>query len=636
MLLVILSFSYFWTFSGDSLYEGKPEGTIASRDSIFMGNKLTKLTNDSEGFVSDLIEKDGEIYYGISDLGLLIRIDRIGNLDTIINTEGGLLSLGLFGDFIIAGLSPKGKLLFIKGKEVLDSLSIDTDNIYSIYEWNHELFIGTGPEGNVYKITHDKKIEKFYTTEAHSVTEMVSYKDKLFIGTSTPGLVYELYKKGGGRIYYDTGLDEVNGLGFCGDTLSISGISLINDTPTGEVKFLIQNREIVVYQGTPVLSGTEVGNRFYVGESEDGQIGEFHNRDLRIVVDLEESRITTLKDIGGELYIGTGYPANVYRMSSGKRKEGTYTSTVFKGGIGVIWGNLFYKGEGDISFYLRSGKKNEVDSSWTEWRQTVRGIDTEDPFIQWKAVLKGKDTYLNDVRISYGERNLPPEISKFAVLPPTIGCGGSANSPRHSELLSPEEKTKLRKMGFFIPEQAYHIPGGIRCIYWEANDPDGDQMIFDLFLKREKDPVFNKLVEGVQEGAYFLDASPYPDGVYIVKILVEDLSSQPYLLHDQRSARFIIDHSPPEVKDIKKRIIGDSVTVSGIALDELSPILAVFYNTPATPTMRETGWKSAIPVDGVFDEHQELFSFKVAKGFKYIAIRVFDRHNNTKVLRLEL
>lgn len=636
MLLIILSFSYFWTFGGDSLYNGKLEGTIVSRDSIFVGNKIEKLTKDSDGFISDLVEVEGELYYGISELGLLIRKNRAGILDTIVNTEGVLFSLGVFEDFIVAGLSPSGKLLFIKGKEVLDTITIDADNIYSIVQWKGELIIGTGPEGKVYKVKDDKKVKEFYTTEASSVTEIVPFQDKLFVGTSTPGLVYELYKDGKGRIYYDTGLEEVNGLGFCGDTLCVSGISIGNTVPEGEVKFLILNRELNVYKGTPIIVGVEQNDHFYAGESEDGQIGEFHYRGLLIVADLKESRITSLKDIEGDLYIGTGYPANIYRMSPDRRKEGTYTSTVFNGGIGVIWGNLFYTGEGDISFYLRSGKKKEVDSTWTEWRPSDKGIDTDDPFIQWKTVIKGKDSYLKEVRVSYRERNLPPEISEFTVLPATIGSGGSANGPTHREVLPPEERIRLLKMGFYIPEQAFRIPEGIRCIYWEANDPDGDYLLFDLYLKREGDPVFEKLAESVYENAYFLDAYPYPDGVYIVKLLAEDLPTQPSPLNDERTTRFIIDHSPPKIKDIRKEMIGDSIAISGVAMDELSSISVVLYNTTATKIKREVGWRSAIPVDGVFDEHQELFSFKVLKDFKYIAIRVVDRHNNSKVERLEL
>ena len=636
MLLVFLSFSYLWTFSGDSLYKGRLEGTIVSRDSVFVGNVISKLTEDSDGFVSDIAEIDGHIYYGISDLGLIIRIDKNGSLDTIVNTDGGLISLERFKGFIIAGLSPQGKLLFIKGEKVQDTLKIDADNIYEVYEWKGELIIGTGPEGKVYKITNDRKIEDFYTTEAKSVTAMVLFKDKLFIGTSNPGLVYELYPEGGGRIYYDTGLEEVNGLGFCGDTLCVSGISHTNNAPRGEVKFLIRNREFTVYEGTPILTGEEMGNKFYAGEAEDGQVGEFHHQNLLIIADLPESRITTLKDIGGELFIGTGYPANVHLMSREKRREGAYISTVFKGGMGVIWGNLFYTGSGDITFSLRSGKKKDVDSSWTKWSITDKKIDTEDPFIQWKATLKGRSSYLKNVRVSYRERNSPPEILQFVVLPPTIGSGGGSNGPKQREFLSPEEKIRLTKMGFLVPEQAYIIPEGIRCIYWKANDPDGDQLIFDLYLKREGDRVFEKLAEGVMESAYFLNTSPYPDGNYIVKIVAEDLPTQPSPFHKEKTTRFIIDHSPPDVKDIKKRETGDSITISGVAFDENSPISAVFYNTPSMLEKRETGWRSAIPVDGVFDESQELFSFKIKKVFKYVAIRVFDRHNNDKVVRIEL
>ncbi len=636
MLILILSFSYFWTFSGDSLYNGKPEGTIISRDSIFVGNKILKLTEDSDGFISDLAELDGELYYGISDLGLLLRKGKKGVLDTIINKEGVLFSTGIFDNFIVVGLSPLGKLLFIKGNEILDTLKINAENIYKIQQWNDKLIIGTGPDGKIFEVTEDKKVRELFSTEASSVTEIVAFKDKLFIGTSSPGLVYELGKDDKGRIYYDTGLEEVNGLGFCGDTLCISGIKVGNTVPEGEVKFLVINREISVYKGTPITAGVVINNIFYAGESEDGQIGEFHYKKLFIISDLKESRITALKGVDGNLYIGTGYPANIYRVEREKRIEGKYTSSVFNGGIGVIWGNLFYIGKGEILFDIRSGKKKDVDSTWTPWSSINEDINTVDPFIQWRAKLKDGDAYLKEVRISFRHRNLRPEIMEFNVLPPTIGAGGSMDGPKHGEVLMPEERMRLLKMGFYIPEQAYQIPEGIRCIYWQATDPDGDFLTTDLYLRSDEDKEFEKLAENIGDNVYFLDVSPYPDGIYIVRIKVTDLPSQPSPLSDERMTRFIIDHTPPDIKDIKKDIIGDSIAISAIAKDELSSISAVIYNTPATLTTKKISWMSAFPVDGVFDEKEELFSFKVLKDFKYIAIRVIDRHNNSKVERLEL
>jgi hypothetical protein len=636
MLILILSFSYFWTCSGDSLYNGKPEGTIISRDSIFVGNKILKLTEDSDGFISDLAELNGELYYGISDLGLLLRKGKKGILDTIVDKEGVLFSIGTFDNFIVAGLSPLGKLLFIKENEIQDTLKIDAENIYKIQQWNDKLIIGTGPDGKIFEVTKDKKARELYSTEASSVTEIEDFKGKLFVGTSSPGLVYELEKDDEVRIYYDTGLEEVNGLGFCGDTLCISGIKVGNTVPEGEVKFLVINREISVYKGTPITAGVAINNIFYAGESEDGQIGEFHYKKFFIVSDLKESKITALKGVDGNLYIGTGYPANIYRVEREKRIEGKYTSSVFNGGIGVIWGNLFYIGKGEVSFGIRSGKKKEVDSTWTSWRSIDEDINTFDPFIQWRATLKGEDSYLKEVRISFRHRNLRPEITEFNVLPPMIGAGGSMDGSKHGEILMPEERIRLLRMGFYIPEQAYQIPEGIRCIYWNATDPDGDFLTSDLYLKRDEDKDFEKVAENIGNNAYFLDVSPYPDGFYIARIKVTDLPSQPSPLSDERTTRFIIDHTPPDINNIKKNIIGDSISISGIAKDEISSISAVLYNTPTTVTNKKISWMSAFPVDGVFDEKEELFSFKVLRDFKYIAIRVIDRHNNSKVERLEL
>ena len=632
MLLFMISLSYLWTYHGDSLYKGKIDGTIISRDSVFLGNKIESVRWESDGFISDIVKSGRELYFGISDLGLIIRDHGSGSPDTIINRKGGLISLFGKGDLIVGGLSPSGKLLFIKGTSIVDSITIPADNIYSILEWNGKFLIGTGPEGKIYQLGDNKEIKEFYNTQANSVTEMVIHNNKLFIGTANPGLVYEFKKDSSGRIYYDPDLEEVNGLGFVGDTLCVTGIKAGNLEPKGQIKFLIHNREFEVYKGTPILNGIEVGGRFYAGEGEDGQLGEFHRNGFLIVSDFDEPKITVLKNINGELYIGTGYPAKIYSIKNEKRREGMYTSSVFKGGIGIIWGNLFYNGRGDLTFLIRSGRKEEVDSSWTKWQTLGRRIDTEDPFVQWRVVLKGGNPYLKEVRISYRKRNSPPEIQKFAVLPPTIGIVGRNTQTQIHHPLSQEEKEKLRKMGFFIPDNSCIIQKGVRCIYWEAHDPDGDRLSFDLFLKR-KDEEFRSLIFSLQEKAYFLNTSPYPDGSYIVKIVAKDLLDQPSPLSSEKTTSFLIDHTPPGIENIKKRVIGDSVFVSGTCIDKLSSISGTFYRTSKD---EEVQWRRARPLDGLFDEKQESFSCKVDRESKYIAIRVFDRSNNDRVIRIEL
>jgi len=631
MVLFLISFAYLWVYEGDSLYKGFSEGSAITSDSIFVGNKIEEFSWESSGFVSDIIKIDKDIYFSISGAGIIARLKNGGGIDTVFRSEGSLISLGKKGTVLVAGLSPEGKLFFIKDSKIIDSLSVPAENIYCMFEFAGNFLVGSGPEGKVYKLTNDKELKEYYKTQSSSVTQWVIKGKELFLGTSNPGLVYKIDGNHDGKIYYDPGFEEINGLGYLGDTLCVSGLLLKEIESVGGIKFYLKNREYEVYGGTPILCGEEANGKFYAGESEDGQIGEFHQSDFSIVADLDESKVTALQDVNGDMWIGTGYPAKLYKFTNRKLKEGEYISSVFKGGVSVIWGNLDYEGKGDIGFFIRGGKKKEVDSSWSRWESVDKHIEIEEPFIQWKAVLSGDKTYLKGVRISYGKQNSPPLIKKIEVLPPKIGTGKMDEGAALMGIIPPEERERLSRMGFHIPEDAYVVGEGIRCIYWEVDDPDNDRLVFDVFVSRDSED-WVKMTDNLLGNSYFLNTSVYPDGNYYVRVIARDDLDQPSPLRSEKKASFLVDHTPPILKGIEKKFIGDSVLVTGTVTDELSSVISVLYSTSETQKLH---WKRARAVDELFDEKEEKFVFKVDRKEKYGAIRAVDRSSNSKILRIE-
>lgn len=632
MLFLLISLSFLWIYEEDSLYKGLSKGTVIARDSVLLGNEIEKLPWESRGFVSNIVKMNGDIYFGVSDAGLVVRLKGGKTADTILSREGGLISLGKKGTMLVAGVSPMGKLFFIEGSKIIDSLSVPDGNIYCMFEFAGSFLVGTGPEGKVYKLVNNKDFREYYKTQSASVTNWVVKEKNLFLGTTDPGLVYKIERGHDGRIYYDPGFEEINGLGFVGDTLCVSGLLSKQSEPVGGIKFYSKNREYEVYRGTPILCGVEVGGKFYAGESEDGQVGEFHRSGFKIVLDLDELKVTALESINGEIWIGTGYPAKIYRVKNRKVKEGEYISSVFKGGVSVIWGNLTYEGKGDIKFFVRGGKKGEVDSSWSRWEKiSNNNIATEEPFIQWKAVLSGDKANLKKVQISYGKQNSPPEIKKIGVLQPKIGTGKmDANNPVGMPI-SPEQREQLTKAGFLVPDDAYLIPEGIRCIFWEVNDPDNDRLLFDLFVSRDSKD-WDKITEDLLDYNYFLNTSAYPDGNYYVKIIARDDLDETNPFKSEKEISFLVDYTPPTIKGIEKKYVADSVEISGIVSDELSVIMGVTYNTKETKALH---WKSARASDKLFDEKEEKFIFKADRKEKYAAIRVLDRSGNSKIVRIE-
>jgi hypothetical protein len=631
MFWFLVSFAYLWVYEGDSLYKGLSKGSVITSDSIILGNKIEEFDWESSGFISEIVKVEEDIYFSVSDEGIVAKLNKNGKIDTVLERKGSLISLGKKGNVLAAGLSPSGKIFFIKDSGILDSLSAPFDNIYCMFEFNGNFLVGTGPEGKIYKLINDKEFKDYYKTQSTSVTDWVIKDGELFLGTSNPGLVYKVDQNNTGEIYYDPGFEEINGLGYVGDTLCVSGFSFIEGESIGGIKFYLKDKEFEVYKGTIILCGEETNGKFYAGEGEDGQIGEFHKNNFSIVADIDESKVTTLKNIDRDLWMGSGYPAKIYKFTNDKLESGEYISSVFKGGVSAIWGNLEYEGEGNIDIFIRGGKKKEVDSSWSEWKKIGRKITIEEPFFQWKALLKEDNAYLKKVRVSYGKENSFPEIKKVGVLPPRIGTGQADENGAIMGSIPPEEKERLKRMGFYIPEDAYMIPEGVRAIYWEAADPDNDRLLFDIFVSRDSKS-WDKIKDNLRSNSYSLNISAYPDGTYYIKIIARDDLDRTDPLKSEKTTSFLVDQTPPVVKGIEKKKIGDSVIVSGTVTDDLSSIISVLYSTAETKNLQ---WKRARAVDDLFDEKKEDFVFKVHSKEKYGAIRVVDRSSNSKVVRIE-
>jgi len=631
MFWFLVSFAYLWVYEGDSLYKGLSKGSVITGDSIILGNEIEEFDWESSGFISEIIKVEKDIYFSVSDEGIIAKLNENGKIDTVLKRKGSLISLGKKGNLLAVGLSPSGKIFFIKDSEILDSLAAPFDNIYCMFEFNRNFLVGTGPEGKIYELIKDKEFKDYYKTQSTSVTDWVIKDGELFLGTSNPGLVYKIDQNNTGKIYYDPGFEEINGLGYVGDTLCISGFSFREGESIGGIKFYLKDKEFEVYKGTIILCGEEANGKFYAGEGEDGQIGEFHKKNFSIVADIDESKVTTLQNIGRDLWIGSGYPARIYKFADNKLESGEYISSVFKGGVSAIWGNLEYEGEGNIDIFIRGGKKKEIDSSWSGWKKIGQKITIEEPFIQWKALLKEDNSYLKEVRVSYGKENSAPEIKKVGVLPPRIGTGQSDENGAIMGSIPPEEKGRLKRMGFYIPEDAYMIPEGVRAIYWEAADPDNDRLLFDIFVSRDSKS-WDKLKDNLRNNSYSLNTSAYPDGTYYIKIIARDDLDRTDPLKSEKTISFLVDQTPPVVEGIEKREIGDSVIVSGTVTDELSSIISVLYSTAETKNLQ---WKRARAEDDLFDEKKEDFIFKVYNKEKYGAIRVVDRHSNSKVVRIE-
>jgi len=115
---------------------------------------------------------------------------------------------------------------------------------------------------------------------------------------------------------------------------------------------------------------------------------------------------------------------------------------------------------------------------------------------------------------------------------------------------------------FLTPQQGGVLSGEVN-ISWNASDPDGDPLTFDLSIKGQGDAGFTPIAAGLTGSLYTLNTSSYPDGKYTLKLQARDNGSIP--LVEERTLDITISNGALPVATLispedNSTLYGDSVT----------------------------------------------------------------------------
>jgi hypothetical protein len=175
----------------------------------------------------------------------------------------------------------------------------------------------------------------------------------------------------------------------------------------------------------------------------------------------------------------------------------------------------------------------------------------------------------------------------------------------------------------------------VRSVIWSAEDPNGDQLAYEVALRQVGEPEFRVLVRDHRFPGYAMDTGTLPDGAYEVRVVASDAPSNApgHALRSERVAGpFRVDHRPPEVLDLGvTRGEGRKLLVTGRTEDGASPIrtLEISWDGGA--------WRPLTPADGFLDSRAETFHAEIAlegeEMGSWVAVRAIDAAGNETVGR---
>lgn len=641
---------------------------IDSNGNIYLGTgsdgRVYKVSPNGTGTLfSDLAElnvsalalgKNGELFAATAPDGKVYKIDAAGKSEVYFDPkEKYIWSLAVLKDGALAvGTGESGKIFLVAGPNAKPeaSLMFDTSETHIIAlktDASGNLYAGTDSGGLVLRFGPDRKPFALLDSPLREIHELAIGSD---------GSVYALA---------------------LGESIAASGpapqptpeakaVTLPNQNtmmppPPQKSRYDLTGAKSAVYRiepdgGTDVIWSSQTVSAFsiyahqtgggvLIGTSDKGRIyGIGNDGSETLVLQSDAGQVSAIFASGPNLYAAGSNQGNLFRIGASPLGEGNYESAVFDAGTSADWGRIWWRSVGGVRMETRSGNTESPNETWSNWaavRTTGQSGRVESPksrYLQWRAILRpggagnaaaGASAKLFEASIGFLAQNIAPEVLSITALPPNVGL--LANPPVQ---IDPNiELSGLDPMIFGIPPT--QIPPrraylrGARAFQWNAEDRNGDKMLFDVYFKETAGAEYKLLRENIAENFISIDGLSLADGRYTLKIVAKDAPSNPagkFLTAERISEPFDIDNSAPVVSVVgQPRVTGDNARIEFAAADKSSYIVRAEYS------INGGDWRAVYAEDGISDGPEEHFVVEIPvrlPGEYSVTLRVFDVGGN--------
>ncbi len=653
--------AYWATDSYAGFLRGKPSGvSILESGRIVPGVSMERLDiPDCEYVWSAAVGPRGEIYVTTGTPGTLRRADAGGErvLLEMDDVDLPALAVGWGGD-VFVGTAPGGEIYRVDpdgGSE----LFYETGENYiwaMAFSPEHGLIVGTGEEATVIALDRSGKVRVLSRPADLNVVTLAVGGGRVFAGTGGEGLLLDVTPERVVEVLYDSRYDEISGIVPGADgSLFFSASSISMDqaldemadpgVPLGDgaVYRATDGGAYEIWQSTdsPVVSlGTTPSGAIIAGAG--GLLFAVEPGSNGIVADFEEGEVLSIVPSGDYAVVTTGSPGAVYMFGRDAVGGGHYESRVFDAVTSAHWGSCLVTADrsNDVSIETRSGNLERPDDTWTDWAPLESGkvASPASRFLQWRMEFDGGaggGAALRSVEIAYLRENVPPQIVSVTVS--AAGSGFSVNG--HSSDSAMQTLASGLEVTYSLSASGRPVEGvppvarGLRTVEWDAFDPNGDTLTFDLYVRGEGDGEWGLMAGDLDRSVHTWDSYSMPDGDYRMRVVVSDRPGNPAgsaFEAEGTSGAFVIDNTPPTVKRIELTRSGDGATLEVEIEDVSSPLVAVEVSVDYGD------WQPVFPADGMYDTLVETGRLEVdelPRGEHAVAVRAFDRPGNVGVRR---
>jgi sugar lactone lactonase YvrE len=621
-----------------------------------------------------VVGRDGALYAGTSPDGKVYRVTSDGKAEVYFDPPDKYIwSLALLPDGALAvGTGDTGKLYRVSAAAARPeaALLIDTNETHVIslaVDRQGNLLAGTDPGGLVLRVSPQGKAFALFDSPLREIHALSLAADGSLYAlalsdaatgsrqSSTGTTQTVTSTSAGGTVTGTVTTDD----GSSGQTVTFGAqaqaaarsrnelngarSAVFRIAPDGGSDVLWSSQTVTAFsvaaspRGAGVLVGTSDKGRIY-SVTDDG-------RDT-LLLQSSEDQISSFIVRGSDVFAASSNQGKLFRLGAEQTAEGTYESPVRDAKFVASWGRVWWRGRGQVELQTRTGNTERPDMTWSDWSAPYRdpaGAGVTSPrarFIQWRAVLRpagGTDPRIEFVSLSYLPRNVAPEVLQIQVLPVGIALQPAVQVQVDPNIEAAGLDPALIGPQVQIPPRRTFQRGAV-SLQWQAEDRNGDQMLYTVFYRPVGETTFHLLKENLRDNFFSVDGAALGDGSYVFKVVATDAPENSLgqaLSGDRVSEPVDVDSTPPVVRAEGQPQAG----ADGRARVRFTVEDASGRVRRADVSVDSGEWRAVFPEDGIADGPRETYALDLpldGAGEHTISLRAIDGSGNVSSARINV
>lgn len=643
-----------------SFAAGELNGTaVISSGALVPGVGTQRIALDATPIAASMVRAtNGDVFIGTGNDGKVLRMR--GDEVSVIALTGQLLvhSLALGADgTLYAGTLPNGKIFAIntaanatpatpeQAREVVQLPG--AQHIWSLrYDTTRKvLFAATGPEGKLFAIDAAGRATVFYDSDSasHVMDIALDGRGGVYAGLSDEALLLHVTAPGRAEVVYDFPGTEITSIALHGAELAVASNSFpkVGTPPTPPTPGSTPTPAATPTPNPNGARATGKGQLWRVSTSGQARkladVNDAHitavqwaddttvfaalghdGRVLRVNldgtsavwVDVDERQVLAIDLASTSPLLVTGDVGAIYRVLAGNAPERIWTSKPLDAAFHARWGELTWRGAGNVSLQTRAGNTDKPDTTWSDWSAPLTAAGpVRSPaarFLQIRTKLgESADTIVYAITAHYLPDNQHATVSNVQLKTARPARRpGTTETPANAD----QSSTKYKAT-------------------WDVDNPDEDPLRFRLSFRAESQNIWRPMQresDVLTAKEFTWETNSIPDGYYRVRVEASDENANPESRVQRttgESEPFLIDNHSPQVLGLKL----SSGRLEGRAVDSMGPISQLEYAVDGDT------WNVFFPSDDLLDTANESFVLTLPAlptGSHIIAVRATDSAGN--------